>query len=766
VDALDRIRLKAATIVEGKFDQASADRAYAALFRERGLAVEGEDPGAVADWVRASALRSQLVAALDDWAVATRDSARRGWLLEVARQVEPSAWGDRFRDPAVWGKRAALEQLARDANVAELSPQLLAALGWAMLGTGADPVPLLTAAQECHPADFWLNLLLGKALSVQSKRGEAAEFYRAALAVRPETGDAYNDLAIALHDKGRLDDAIQACRKAIALDPKDALPHTNLGRTLEAKGRLDEAIEEYRKAVALAPKDAVPHYNLGIALQRKRLPDEAIEEYRRAIALDPKHPGAHGNLGHALKDKGRLDEAIEEYHKVIALAPKDAKAHGNLGHALKDKDRLDDAIREYRKAIELDPKEATAHYNLGIALKAKGLPDEAIEEYRKAIDLNPKLAEAHSNLGGALLGKGRPDEAIEQCRKAILLNPKLAQPHYHLGNALLGKGRLDDAIQAFRKAVALDPKLAVAHTSLGAALGLKGRLDESIEHCRQAVALAPKYAPAHANLGNALSAKGRLDEAVTAFRKAIALDPKLALAHGALGEALLKQGRFAEAQAATRRCLDLLPRGDLVRWPVTQQLRQCERLLALDEKLPALLKGEAKPAGAAERLALAQLCQLPYKQLYATSARFYAEAFADQPRLAEDLRASHRYNAACAATLAGAGQGRDAGKLGDKEKARLRQQALDWLRADLTSHGKQLKSWWPGAADQARQALTHWRKDPDLAGLRDQQALAKLPQAERQAWRKLWADVDALLQRGEQNVKPAPEPKAPDRPKR
>jgi hypothetical protein len=43
--------------------------------------------------------------------------------------------------------------------------------------------------------------------------------------------------------------------------------------------------------------------------------------------------------------------------------------------------------------------------------------------------------------------------------------------------------------------------------------------------------------------------------------------------------------------------------------------------------------------------------------------------------------------------------------------------------------------------------LTHWRADPDLAGVRDKPALDKLPDAERMAWRKLWAEVDGLLKR-------------------
>ena len=46
-----------------------------------------------------------------------------------------------------------------------------------------------------------------------------------------------------------------------------------------------------------------------------------------------------------------------------------------------------------------------------------------------------------------------------------------------------------------------------------------------------------------------------------------------------------------------------------------------------------------------------------------------------------------------------------------------------------------------------QQTLQHWQADPDLAGVRDADALAKLPEAERAAWRSLWAEVDALLAR-------------------
>ncbi len=80
--------------------------------------------------------------------------------------------------------------------------------------------------------------------------------------------------------------------------------------------------------------------------------------------------------------------------------------------------------------------------------------------------------------------------------------------------------------------------------------------------------------------------------------------------------------------------------------------------------------------------------------------------------------------------MAAAGQGQDAAKLDDKERARLRRQALDWLRADLVLWSKQVENAKPNALAVARQTLRHWQEDTDLTSLRDTTALDRLPDKE------------------------------------
>jgi tetratricopeptide (TPR) repeat protein len=659
-------------------------------------------------------------------------------------------------DEAIAQYHKALERDPKDAKIR-------IALGYSLRNKGRldEAIAELREALAIEPKDAMAHTNLGNALDEKGRPDEAIAEYREALAINPKSALAHSNLAIALRATGRLDEAIAECRKAIELDPKDAKAHSGLGVCLRAKGRLDEAIAEYHKAIAIDPKLAAAHSNLGSALRDKGRFDEAIVECHTALALDPKLAAAHSNLGSALLDKGRLDEAIAHYHTALELDPKDAKAHSGLGVCLRAKGRLDEAIAEYHKAIAIDPKDAIAHCNLGNALLDKGRLDEAIAEYHKALAIDPKYAVAHSNLGKALGAKGRMDAAITEYHKALELDPKIAMAHYNLGNALRAKDRLDEAIAHYCTAIELDPKDAKFHSNLGSALRHKGHLDEAIAEYRKALELGPKDAKIHhANLADTLRATGRLDEAIAECRKAIELDPKLAQPYGVLGLALLTQGQFTAARQPLQRCLDLLPGNHPLRQTLLLRLRQCEQMIVLEKRLAAIEEGEAKPVDAAELIGLVQLCQL--KKRHVAAARLCADAFVADPELAADLNQQHRYNAACSAALAAAGQGEDAANLDDKERVRLRRQALDWLRADLALWGNQVENAKPNALAAVRQTLQHWQKDTDLASLRDAAALNRLPDGERTAWQSLWHDADELLKRVAKKEEANTEQKKPE----
>jgi serine/threonine-protein kinase len=425
VGRLEKVRLRAATMTGRSFARARAraDREYESEFRAAGLGGPDEPAGAVAERVRASGVRTALVAALDAWAMTTEDRRRRDWARAVAARADQAGdWGRRLR--ASWADPAALGALAREAPVARLSPHLLGALADA-LGDRRAAVAFLRKAQMRHPGDFWLTFFLALRLHEEGQHAEAAGFYRAALAARPDTPAVLVNLGNVLSDQKKLDEACDCYRRAIELDPKDASPHNNLGNALKAKGQLGKAIGCFRKAIALDPKDPLPHYNLGLTWKARGEVDAAIACYQKAIALDPKYAKVYTGLGLAWKAKGKMDQAIACYKKAIELDSRDASPHVNLGNALKAEGQVEQAIGCFRKALAIDPKDAMPHYNLGTTLlNAKGQVDEAIHHFRKAIAIDRNFPEAHCNLGHALVRRGDFTEALGSLRRGHELGSK------------------------------------------------------------------------------------------------------------------------------------------------------------------------------------------------------------------------------------------------------------------------------------------------------------------------------------------------------
>jgi hypothetical protein len=98
------------------------------------------------------------------------------------------------------------------------------------------------------------------------------------------------------------------------------------------------------------------------------------------------------------------------------------------------------------------------------------------------------------------------------------------------------------------------------------------------------------------------------------------------------------------------------------------------------------------------------------------------------------------------------GRAQAAPHVDEQSRAGFRRQALEWLRGELEAQ-RRLPETEP---EETRWAivggLQRWLWDPDFAGVSRPDALARLPEAERQAWRRLWTDVAATLARAQRTT--------------
>ena len=548
---------------------------------------------------------------------------------------------------------------------------------------------------------------------------------------------------------------------AIGFQGELAEVHTNTATLQKATGRQAEALASYESSRKM--------------LDRLTGENPKSVDFQLALAL------CHGNIGDMQGEQGRTVEAL------ASLAT--------------SRDILEPLARENPAATIIQRQLAASHSNLGSMQVRSGRLGEALNSQKRAREIleviakdNPSatafqsdLAASHNNIGALHSMTGHPIEAASASQeRARAIHERLARENpsvtryknsialtdFNIGICEIQASRMVDSIawlekgraiweallQAEPSVIGYQRDLSACLSTLGAVQAQTGRKAPALASLNQARSLREsllKQDPGSPILANALagtlnnlaelhlsdrqfdSAKEKLLLAIEWQRKAIAANPHyphyrrdLASHLNNLARANEGLGQVAEAAEARRQLADLAANEP--------------SKTALDPRLAAVRNGQA-PKDAAARIQLA--LRANEKGLHWASARLYAETLANDPELARDRQSGHRYNAACAASLAATGKGKDDPAPDDAAKAKLRRQALGWLKAELAVWAKLLEYGPPEAKAFIAQTLKHWQEDADLASMRGDNAIDGLPETERAGYRALWADVAALLQK-------------------
>jgi eukaryotic-like serine/threonine-protein kinase len=252
---LENVRLR---LAEGAEAQGSvsptADRLYADAFNTYGLnltTLGGADAAAI---VRGSNIRNIVVAFLHDWLYWAPD-ANRAKLRALLEAADDDPWRRAFRDARATNDFEKLAALARVPDATDQPPVLLSGLGGTLLvnGRAEEAWALLREAQVRHPEDFWINYLVGLYLA-KDRPQEAAGYFRAAVATRPDSNQAYTLLSRALRDAGDGDGAIAALRRSVSLHPSHDRV-IDLAKVLAPLGRLEEGRVVWEKFLETDPPD-------------------------------------------------------------------------------------------------------------------------------------------------------------------------------------------------------------------------------------------------------------------------------------------------------------------------------------------------------------------------------------------------------------------------------------------------------------------------------------------------------------------------------
>lgn len=255
---------------------------------------------------------------------------------------------------------------------------------------------------------------------------DAASDFLLALDADPTNDDAYQHLASAYEELGRLALAERTIQKAIALRPENPQGYTRLGALYAREAQYDSAAHQFEKALSLAPDRAQDWSSLGgVYLVGGKYP-EAESALLRAINMQPSYE-AYSNLGQAYFFQRRFDEAIESFEQSVALGGRQFQAYGNLGRAYywyprtkrKAEPTLVRAIDIAEGDLRVNPDDADVHTSLAEYFAMLGNRTQAIRHLQAALHSRPNDPETEYFAAKTYNVLGDRDQSLAWLDKAV-----------------------------------------------------------------------------------------------------------------------------------------------------------------------------------------------------------------------------------------------------------------------------------------------------------------------------------------------------------
>lgn len=204
--------------------------------------------------------------------------------------------------------------------------------------------------------------------------------------------------ALTFHQLSYWKDGETLWRYTLSLNQNNYMAHQDLAMALDQQGRVQEAIPEFRAAEALHEFPPFQVLSLGIYEQRNGHPQQAVELYQKVLHKsgdEQLRTFAWSQSGSANAQMKNYDQANSCYENVLRANPNDAAAlvaSGLLAERRRDFAR---AVGQLAHAAQVDPSSIN-YLLLAEALRQSDRPREAqlAEELAKKNSPDPSQAES------------------------------------------------------------------------------------------------------------------------------------------------------------------------------------------------------------------------------------------------------------------------------------------------------------------------------------------------------------------------------------
>lgn len=170
-------------------------------------------------------------------------------------------------------------------------------------------------ALDEFPDDAQFYYCKGVAHHQEQQYLKAIDCYCAALQIKIDFADAFENLSDAQAKMHMFDDAFLSISAAIALRPKKALSHARQAQVLVQQEKFLLAIQAANQAIKLDPTVTSAYMARSNAHRALLQIDESMADLRKAMALNPDNPEYEYNLSFDLLLSGSFKEGWQCYEK-------------------------------------------------------------------------------------------------------------------------------------------------------------------------------------------------------------------------------------------------------------------------------------------------------------------------------------------------------------------------------------------------------------------------------------------------------------------